>query len=125
MNRMTLHPRVSIFYEASLKFSDLWHKVVKKMDRKTFEEGYLVLNQIDRFWIECAMREISVQDACLEWGNADYSVFALASATEQTGHDLAKLVSDYDLTYGEIVSILIGIRNGELKSHIRSERNLD
>lgn len=71
------------------------------------------------------MKKISVADACLEWGDTDYSVFALASATEQAGRDLATLASKHGLTYAEILNILMDVRHGELKYHIQAERHPD
>lgn len=123
LDGMKIHPRVFILNDASAKFHDLWHKLSKQMNRQTYQQGYLVINQVDRFWIECSLRKISVEDACLEWSNTDYSAFALPSATEQAGHNLATLASELGLTYAEIFNILMDVRRGELKYHIRGERH--
>jgi hypothetical protein len=100
-----------------------WARSLEHLSITTYADGYLVWNQIDRFWIDSYRQMLTPDDACAAWEKTDFSTFDHAQAVQEIGSILVGLVREHDLTYGEISSILLDVRTSDAKYHIRVERH--
>lgn len=120
---MKMHPRVIPVQSASATFGMNWARSLERLSLRTYADGYLVWNQIDRFWIDSSRQQLSPAEVCAAWTNTDFSTFDHAQAVQEIGSMLVGLVQEHDLTYGEISSVLLDVRTTDAKYHIRVERH--
>lgn len=117
-----MHPRARPHMLASAEFGVFWAKLQRKLGIKTYEQGFLVLNQLERFWLEASMEGLSVDQTAERWER----VMSAKNVVERmTGDELVKFVQEYSLTYGEIFSVLVEVRSTAIKYYIRGERHPD
>lgn len=117
-----MHPRVMLLQNASCEFAVFWAKLQRKNNIKTYEHGFLILNRIEKFWIEASMEGWSTHQACEKWLE---KVTAEEVSEREAGDELAYLVRDCGLTYGEVFSIFSEVRATSVKYYIRAERHPD
>ena len=110
-----MHSRAMILQKASSEFGIFWIK----RSVKIYEDSYRTWNIIDRFWIEAFCEGLPAKEGHRKWLEKD-----MESSVQALGDELARLISEYDLTYAEISSVLMSVRSSDIKSHIRTERHL-
>lgn len=119
---MQMHARVMPSQSASGEFGIFWAKLQRKMNVKTYEQGFLVLNRLEHFWLSASMENLTPLEACQRWHE---TVAADDVIERMTGDEIAKLVREYELTYGEIYAMLVDTRSTSIKYYIRGERHPD
>lgn len=119
---MSVHARVFKVQSALGLLTMNWASTLERLSVVSYVDGYLVWNQIDRFWIDSDRKLLFPLEACANWQKSDFCSFVHGQAVEEIGSLLVELVREHELTYGEIWSILMDIRNYETQRHVQAER---
>jgi hypothetical protein len=106
---------------ASSKFGVDWAGSIGRQI-KTYADAAYVMNQVDGFWINAARKKLKTEAALKEWSAFDTTSLDLGPAIKMTGDLVAGLVKEYDLSFGEISSLLSTNRSQDAKYLIRAER---
>lgn len=122
---MRRHHRALLVQKAEGIFGIIWVEALEQMNISSYEDSYLIWNQIDRFWIDSARQGLSPEDACSAWERVDTSIFIFPSVAHLIGNKLIQVVREHGLTYGEINSVLLSPRSLDTRNHIRTERHPD
>lgn len=120
---MRIHKREMIVNKAEAKFGLDASNHFIAVGVVKYADVYFVLNEIERYWIAAARRELSVAEAATEWPNYSLPEDPLSSSLQTLGDMFAASVAGNQLTYGEIARILSTLRSSEAKYHIRAERH--
>lgn len=120
---MRIHKREMIVNKAEAKFGLDASNHFIAVGVVEYADVYFVLNEIERYWIAAARRELSAAEAATEWPNYSIPEDSLSSSLQTLGDMFAASVAGNHLTYGEIARILSTLRSSEAKYHIRAERH--
>jgi hypothetical protein len=91
-------------------------------NRRPYADSYLILNRLERYWIESFRKGILSKDAASAWKAADLSDCELSADVSLFGDRLAELVAANDLTYVEIFEIFVDVLSLDVKYHRRREK---
>lgn len=119
---MEIDSRIRLLSVASAIFGLKWAEAMAAKEVETYEQGYMISNQIERFWILASIDEISIKKACSDWKDLDKSTFTLPNVATKVGDQLVEVITEHKLTYAEILSALVAARQTDLKFHLRGER---
>lgn len=123
---MRLHPREVAVQAAAADFKIRWAKL-DQSQAQTFAEFNLAFNAVDLFWSTADLNERKLKDAAAAWERHPLDLLpeSLRDFTRKVGNELAAVVTEHELTYGEIMQILANERLSSSKYHIREERYPD
>lgn len=119
---MELHSRTKSLHRASAKFGLYWSETVEAEDISTYEQGYCIVNQIERFWIDSSLAGRTIQNALSIWSGLDKLTLPQARLVGKVGDKLSEFVKEFDLTYAEIFFILVDVRTADIKFDLQNER---
>jgi len=120
---MKLHQREKQANRAKYKFGFDATNYLILTNVDEYADIYYVFNEIERYWIACGRRQLSEADAVFGWPSYILPDDSLSPALKTIGDMFAVTVSEYQLSYGEIASILSSVMSHEAKFHIRAERH--
>lgn len=120
---MRIHKREMIVNKAEAKFGVDASKHFIAIGVVEYADAYFVFNEIERYWIAAARRELSEVEAATEWPNYSLPEDPFSSSLQALGDMFAASVAENQLTYGEIARILSTVRSSKAKYHIRAERH--
>jgi hypothetical protein len=119
---MEIDSRIRLHSRASGIFGLKWAEAMAIKEVETYDQGYMISNQIERFWILASIDDLSIKNACSAWKDLDKTTFTLPSVATKVGDELVDVITEYKLTYAEILSALVAARQTDLKYHLREER---
>jgi hypothetical protein len=119
---MEIDSRIRLHSRASAIFGLKWAEAMAAKEVETYEQGYMICNQLERYWIGASMEDESIKKACSDWKDLDKSIFTLPEVATKIGDQLVEVIIEYKLTYAEILSALVDARQTDLKFHLRGER---
>lgn len=116
-----LHSRFMLTQSASSEYGLFWFRMLERQAVNSYQVEFDIWSQIDRFWIDSARNELSTVDACAAWKALDKA--SLGEAVREAGDELVRIALESQLSYGEIWSTLMNVRNTSCKYLLRAERH--
>jgi hypothetical protein len=119
---MTTTPRSLMHHRVATAFGLMWAEAMGVKEVESYEQGYMICNQIERYWLEASLDDVAMKTACSNWKDLDKSSFTLAHVATKIGDQLVELIVKHKLTYAEIFSLLADVRKFDISFHLKNER---
>jgi len=105
------------------EFSTQFEADLKALECSWSDWGF-ILNQLDFYWLAAARRDLSMEQACVNWTMHNTSALDFSEQINKAGSHLAELIQSHKLSYAEVNLIIASTRQSGCKWQLRDEQGV-